>query len=209
MTTYRAPQRDMRFVLHELLEVERLAALPGYADATPDVIDAVIEEGAKFCENVLFPINRTSDEQGCVYENGVVRTPGGFKEAYDRFVEGGWTGLAADPHRVVDRVGAVGGGGRGARGVRGVERSVRSRSDLRAARTVDHRCPRRPGPRARCAGLGDPGRSRRRRPAPLSYGPPIGTSARHVPPSHTAMAPAGYTGSHSAQSARGSQTSIR
>jgi alkylation response protein AidB-like acyl-CoA dehydrogenase len=97
MTTYHAPQRDMRFVLHELLEVEKLAELPGYAEATADVIDAVIEEGAKFCENVLFPINRTGDEEGCVYENGVVRTPTGFKEAYDRFVEGGWTGLAADP----------------------------------------------------------------------------------------------------------------
>jgi alkylation response protein AidB-like acyl-CoA dehydrogenase len=97
MTTYHAPQRDMRFVLHELLEVEKLSQLPGYEDATADVIDAVIEEGAKFCENVLFPINRSGDEEGCVYENGVVRTPPGFKEAYDRFVEGGWTGLAADP----------------------------------------------------------------------------------------------------------------
>jgi alkylation response protein AidB-like acyl-CoA dehydrogenase len=97
MTMYQAPQRDMRFVLHELLEVEKLAELPGYEDSTADVIDAVIEEGAKFCENVLFPINRTGDEEGCVYENGVVRTPPGFKQAYDRFVEGGWTGLAADP----------------------------------------------------------------------------------------------------------------
>ena len=97
MTTYHAPRRDMRFVLHELLEVEKLSQLPGYEDATADVIDAVIEEGAKFCENVLFPLNRSGDEEGCVYENGVVRTPPGFKEAYDRFVEGGWTGLAADP----------------------------------------------------------------------------------------------------------------
>ena len=97
MTTYHAPQRDMRFVLHELLDVEQLSRLPGYEEATADVVDAVIEEGAKFCENVLFPINRTGDEQGCVYENGVVRTPEGFKEAYDRFVQGGWTGLAADP----------------------------------------------------------------------------------------------------------------
>ena len=97
MTVYRAPQRDMRFVLHELLEVEQLSRLPGYEEASADVIDAVIEEGAKFCENVLFPINRTGDEQGCVYENGVVRTPEGFKDAYDRFVAGGWTGLAADP----------------------------------------------------------------------------------------------------------------
>ena len=88
MTTYRAPQRDMRFVLHELLEVEQLSRLPGYEDATADVVDAVIEEGAKFCENVLFPINRAGDEEGCVYENGVVRTPAGFKEAYDALRRG-------------------------------------------------------------------------------------------------------------------------
>jgi alkylation response protein AidB-like acyl-CoA dehydrogenase len=97
MTTYRAPLRDMRFVLHELLGVEKLAELPGYEDATAEVIDQVIEEGAKLCENVLFPINRAGDEAGCVYENGVVRTPAGFKDAYDAFVAGGWTGLAADP----------------------------------------------------------------------------------------------------------------
>jgi alkylation response protein AidB-like acyl-CoA dehydrogenase len=96
MTTYRAPQRDMRFVLHELLGVEQLARLPGYEDATAEVIDQVIAEGAKLCENVLFPINRAGDEAGCAYENGVVRTPAGFKDAYDAFVAGGWTGLAAD-----------------------------------------------------------------------------------------------------------------
>ena len=97
MTTYSAPLRDMRFVLHELLEVRRLADLPGYEEATPDLIDAVLEEGAKLAENVLFPLNRSGDEEGCVLENGVVRTPEGFKEAYDKFAEGGWTGLAADP----------------------------------------------------------------------------------------------------------------
>jgi alkylation response protein AidB-like acyl-CoA dehydrogenase len=97
MTVYRAPQRDMRFVLHELLEVEQLAALPGYEDASADLIDQVIAEGAKLAENVLLPVNRAGDEAGCVYENGVVRTPPGFKEAYDAFARGGWTGLAADP----------------------------------------------------------------------------------------------------------------
>jgi alkylation response protein AidB-like acyl-CoA dehydrogenase len=97
MTVYRAPLRDMRFVLHELLGAEKLAELPGYGDATPDVLDAVLEEGAKLCESVLFPLNRAGDEEGCLLENGVVRTPKGFKDAYDVFVEGGWTGLAADP----------------------------------------------------------------------------------------------------------------
>jgi 3-(methylsulfanyl)propanoyl-CoA dehydrogenase len=96
MTVYRAPQRDMRFVLHELLGVEQLAQLPGYEEVSGELIDQVIEEGAKLCEGVLFPINRAGD-RGCVYENGVVRTPDGFKDAYDAFVAGGWTGLAADP----------------------------------------------------------------------------------------------------------------
>jgi alkylation response protein AidB-like acyl-CoA dehydrogenase len=96
MTVYRAPQRDMRFVLHELLGVEPLAQLPGYEEVSGELMDQVIEEGAKLCEGVLFPINRTGD-RGCVYENGVVRTPEGFKDAYDAFVAGGWTGLAADP----------------------------------------------------------------------------------------------------------------
>jgi alkylation response protein AidB-like acyl-CoA dehydrogenase len=97
MTTYSAPLRDMRFVLHELLEVGRLAALPGYEEATPDLIDAVLEEGGKVAENVLFPLNRPGDEEGCIFENGVVRTPRGFRQAYDQFREGGWTGMSADP----------------------------------------------------------------------------------------------------------------
>jgi alkylation response protein AidB-like acyl-CoA dehydrogenase len=97
MTTYRAPLREMRFVLHELLEVGQLAALPGYEEATPDLIDAVLEEGAKLAENVLFPLNRSGDEEGCSFENGVVRTPKGFKDAYDQFAQAGWIGLAADP----------------------------------------------------------------------------------------------------------------
>ena len=97
MTSYQAPQRDMRFVLHEFLEVERLTALPGYEEASADVIDAIIEEAAKVAEDLLFPLNQPGDRQGCVFENGVVRTPDGFKDAYDQFVASGWAGLAADP----------------------------------------------------------------------------------------------------------------
>jgi alkylation response protein AidB-like acyl-CoA dehydrogenase len=96
MTTYKAPLRDIRFVLHELLEAQTLTALPGLEEATTDLVDAVIEEGARLCENVLFPLNRTGDEEGCSFENGVVRTPEGFKEAYEQFREGGWIGLASD-----------------------------------------------------------------------------------------------------------------
>src|SRR5215469_11114954 len=97
MTVYKAPLRDYRFVLNELFDVGELATFPGYEDATPDVFESVLEEGAKLCEEVLFPINRSGDEEGCTFENGVVRTPKGFKEAYGTFREGGWTALACDP----------------------------------------------------------------------------------------------------------------
>jgi alkylation response protein AidB-like acyl-CoA dehydrogenase len=97
MTTYKAPLRDFRFVLDELLDSSELAKLPGYEEATPDTIAAVLEEGAKICEEVLFPLNRSGDEEGCTYENGVVRTPKGFREAYETFRTGGWTSLACDP----------------------------------------------------------------------------------------------------------------
>ncbi|MEO3432944.1 acyl-CoA dehydrogenase C-terminal domain-containing protein [Inquilinus sp. CAU 1745] len=99
MPTYTAPLEDVRFVLHELLEAEsHLAALPGYEESSADLIDAVLEEGAKLAENELFPLNQPGDAEGCHFENGVVRTPAGFKEAYARFIEGGWTGIAADPN---------------------------------------------------------------------------------------------------------------
>lgn len=97
MATYKAPLRDMHFVLKELLNVEELSQLNGYEEATPDLIDAVLEEAAKVTENVLFPLNRSGDEEGCTFENGVVRTPEGFKEAYQAFVEGGWPSLSCDP----------------------------------------------------------------------------------------------------------------
>jgi alkylation response protein AidB-like acyl-CoA dehydrogenase len=98
MVTYSAPLEDIRFVLNELLDYEgTVAGLPGYEEATPDLVEAVLEEGAKFCENELLPLNRPGDEEGCIFENGVVRTPAGFKEAYKAFAEGGWTGLSCDP----------------------------------------------------------------------------------------------------------------
>src|SRR5262249_52376673 len=97
MTVYKAPLRDYRFVLHELFDVSKLTELPGYAEATPELVDTVLEEGAKVCEEVLFPLNRNGDEEGCTFENGVVRTPKGFKQAYDTFRDGGWTALGCDP----------------------------------------------------------------------------------------------------------------
>src|SRR5260370_19438040 len=97
MTLYKAPLREYRFVLQELFDVGELAKLPGYEEATPDVFEAVLEEGAKIAEEVLFPLNRGGDEEGCTYENGTVRTPKGFKAAYALFRQGGWTALSADP----------------------------------------------------------------------------------------------------------------
>ncbi len=98
MPIYNAPLRDMRFVLTEVFDYENdVASLPGYEEASLDLVDAILEEAAKFCENELQPLNLSGDEEGCHYENGVVRTPKGFKEAYDKFREAGWTSLANDP----------------------------------------------------------------------------------------------------------------
>ena len=98
MVTYSAPLDDVRFNLFELFDYEgEVASLPGYEEAVRDLVDAVLEEGARFCENELLPLNRAGDEAGCVFENGVVRTPEGFKEAYRAFAEGGWVGLACAP----------------------------------------------------------------------------------------------------------------
>ncbi|NFV79651.1 acyl-CoA dehydrogenase C-terminal domain-containing protein [Magnetospirillum aberrantis] len=97
MASYKAPLRDMRFVLFELMGGDDLASLPGYEEFTRDLIDPVLEEAAKVCEEVLHPLNRSGDEEGCTFENGVVRTPKGFIEAYKTFRDGGWTSIACDP----------------------------------------------------------------------------------------------------------------
>jgi alkylation response protein AidB-like acyl-CoA dehydrogenase len=95
MPTYKAPLDDIRFILTEVLDVEQLSKLPGYEEATPDVLLAVLEEGAKLCEDVVAPLNQSGDAEGCRYENGVVTTPKGFKEAYAEFVKGGWPAMTA------------------------------------------------------------------------------------------------------------------
>ncbi len=94
MPSYAAPLDDIRFVLHDLLAADQLSRLPGYEAATPDVMDAVIAEAARFCEKELHPLNLPGDAEGCSFENGVVRTPAGFARAYQRYVEGGWPGLS-------------------------------------------------------------------------------------------------------------------
>ena len=97
MQVYDAPLRDMRFVLNELHADDGFGDIPALSEFTPDLTDAILEEAARFCRDVLLPINRSGDEEGCHLENGVVRTPAGFPEAYKQFAEGGWTALASDP----------------------------------------------------------------------------------------------------------------
>ncbi len=97
MQVYDAPLRDMRFVLNELHNDDGFGDLPAFEEFTPDLTDAILEEAGKFCREVLLPLNRSGDEEGCTHENGAVRTPKGFKEAYDQFTEAGWAALASDP----------------------------------------------------------------------------------------------------------------
>jgi hypothetical protein len=99
MPEYKAPVREIKFVMDEVLDMPgHYASLPAFAEnATPEMIDAIVGEGAKFCENVLAPLNRVGDEEGCTrHEDGSVTTPTGFKEAYAQYVEGGWPTLAHD-----------------------------------------------------------------------------------------------------------------
>jgi alkylation response protein AidB-like acyl-CoA dehydrogenase len=98
MPVYKAPIRDLQFVFHELLEAdEKLGSLPGFDEVSPDLVDAILEEGARICEEVLQPINQSGDQEGCRFEDGQVFTPKGFKEAYQTYIEGGWPSLAIDP----------------------------------------------------------------------------------------------------------------
>ncbi|KKL59193.1 hypothetical protein LCGC14_2217780, partial [marine sediment metagenome] len=96
MPTYTAPVTDMQFLLHEVLKISE-SDVPGYDDLDADFTAAILGEAAKLSENVLAPLNAVGDEQGCTLENGVVRTPEGFKQAYDKMREGGWMGVDADP----------------------------------------------------------------------------------------------------------------
>lgn len=96
MPAYKAPVRDYQFVLWELLNSEAHYQRLGAEDATRDMVDAIIQEAGKFCEEVLSPLNEVGDSQGCTFNNGVVTTPDGFKEAYQQWVESGWPSLAAE-----------------------------------------------------------------------------------------------------------------
>ena len=98
MTTYDAPIKDMQFVLNDVLQISKYSNLPGFADASEDVVEAILEEGAKLASNVLHPINHSGDKEGCTrHDDGSVTTPKGLKEAYQTYKEGGWQGLSFDP----------------------------------------------------------------------------------------------------------------
>jgi alkylation response protein AidB-like acyl-CoA dehydrogenase len=100
MPTYTPPLRDMQFVMNEVFNVtEEFKAIPKYADADIDTINAVLEEGGKFASEVAFPLNISGDQEGCKIDQTThaVTTPKGFKEAYTKYVEGGWPALSCDP----------------------------------------------------------------------------------------------------------------
>ena len=96
MTTYTAPVKDMQFILHEMLDVST-SGIPGYDELEADFTSAVLEEAGKIASEVMHPLNAVGDQEGCTLENGVVRTPTGFKAAFDQVREGGWTALDCDP----------------------------------------------------------------------------------------------------------------
>ncbi|MBW3097461.1 acyl-CoA dehydrogenase C-terminal domain-containing protein [Pseudohoeflea coraliihabitans] len=98
MPVFKAPVDDTLFILHEVLNLDRYANMPGFSDASADVVEAIIQEAARFSEEVLFPLNQVGDQEGCKRsDDGSVTTPTGFKGAYDAYREGGWLGLPADP----------------------------------------------------------------------------------------------------------------
>ncbi len=96
MPTYKAPVDDALFLLNDVFHLDRYGNLPGFADASPDLVEAVLREAARFSEEVLTPLNRVGDEEGCTrHDDGSVTTPTGFKDAYAQLTEGGWVGISA------------------------------------------------------------------------------------------------------------------
>ena len=97
MSEYLAPLKDIRFVMRDLAGLDQVASLPGFEEATPDVVDAILEEAAKFAGGVLSPLNYVGDQDGAKWKDTVVTTTPGFKEAYRQFVDNGWNALGCDP----------------------------------------------------------------------------------------------------------------
>jgi len=97
MPTYTAPVDDMQFVLHDLLQIDQYSNISGFDEATPDVTLAILKEGAKLSQELLQPLNQSGDREGCHWNDGVVATPKGFKEAYRTYIANGWGGLTGNP----------------------------------------------------------------------------------------------------------------
>jgi acyl-CoA dehydrogenase len=96
MPVFKAPVDDTLFILNDVLGYERYMNLPGFADASPDIVEAILQEGARISEEVMLPLNQVGDQEGCTrHDDATVTTPKGFKEAYKQYCEGGWLGLAA------------------------------------------------------------------------------------------------------------------
>src|SRR3977135_1041186 len=109
MPIYKAPLEDVSFLLNDVFQIDRYDNLPGFSDAAADVREAILAEAAKLSEEVLQPLNRVGDLEGCTrYDDGSVTTPKGFKEAFKQVAEGGWLGLSAPAG---DGGGGVAGGG--------------------------------------------------------------------------------------------------
>ena len=94
---YKAPVRDLTFVLNEVLEIDRYSNQPGFAEVSSELVGQILEEGAKFADEVIAPLNRTGDLEGCKWDDGKVTGPTGWKEAYQQMVEAGWPSLTCDP----------------------------------------------------------------------------------------------------------------
>src|SRR6187200_1900418 len=95
MPKYKAPVDDVMFLLNDVFHVERYSNLPGFSDASPDTVEAVLGEAAKLSEDVLTPLNRVGDVEGCTRNpDGSVTTPKGFKDAYRQIIDGGWIGIS-------------------------------------------------------------------------------------------------------------------
>src|SRR3954447_18367193 len=98
MPSYKAPRESVIFLLRDVLGYERRSNLPGFADAPLETVDAILDQAGRFCEEVLQPLNRIGDREGCRRAtDGSVATPSGFKEAYRTYSEAGWVGLSSDP----------------------------------------------------------------------------------------------------------------
>ncbi len=97
MPTYRAPIDDYRFLLTEVFDTARLSRYAGFEEFTPELLVDVVAEAGTLCDELIAPLNMSGDAEGCTWENGVVRTPKGFKEAFQAYAAGGWIGLSGDP----------------------------------------------------------------------------------------------------------------